>query len=56
MPSKKIPQLQHSRKFVKEENSAIVRQTSMITGDSYISWRMSHLEHYITKSEVMLKH
>jgi len=37
-----IAELQHSQKFVEEVNSAIVRQTRMITGDSDIPWRIWH--------------
>jgi len=38
MSGKKISQLQHSGKFMKEENSAIMGQAPMIKGDSYILW------------------
>jgi hypothetical protein len=35
---KKMTKLQHSKEFLKEEDSAVVRQTLMITGDFDISW------------------
>jgi hypothetical protein len=37
MPGKEIAELQHPYKFVEEEGTAEVRQTTMFTGDSYIS-------------------
>ena len=47
--------MQHSQEFVEEIDSAEVRETSMITGDSEISRRSSHPEPYLTKSEVRLR-
>jgi hypothetical protein len=55
MPGKKIAQLQHSGKFVKKENSAVVRQTRMITGDFNVCRRSPHFEPHITFGEVRLK-
>jgi hypothetical protein len=34
VPRKKIPHLQHSHKFVKEQNACIVREIRVIPGDS----------------------
>jgi len=36
-------QLQHSTKFTEKRNSAIVRQTGMIKGDSHISSNDLHM-------------
>ena len=55
MPRKEISQLQHSRKFVKKEDPAIMRQTSVVTGDCYIFRRTPHVEPHFTKSDVRLK-
>jgi hypothetical protein len=52
MPMNEMPQLQQSQKFVEEENAAIVRQTLVIKGDRYVSWRSSHAAFHLTKSEV----
>jgi len=45
-----IAQLQQLKKFVEEVDATEVCQTPMITGDSNISWRSAHPEHYLTKS------
>jgi hypothetical protein len=42
VPSQEVTELQHSQKFVKEIDTPEVRQTSMITGDSDTSRRISH--------------
>jgi hypothetical protein len=55
VPGEKIPQLQHSREFVEEENPAIVRQTPVIKGDFYVSWRSAHAEPHFTNSDVRLR-
>jgi hypothetical protein len=47
-----VPQLQHSKEFVEEEDPAIVRQTPVIKGDSEVSRRSSHAAFYFTKSAV----
>jgi hypothetical protein len=51
-PVQEMPQLQHSDKFVEEENSAIVRQTAVIIGDPEVSRCAPHSAFYFTKSEV----
>jgi len=55
MVGKKIAKLQHSEKFVKEIGTSKMRQPRMVTGDFEISGRSSHLETYLTKSEVRLR-
>ena len=55
MVGKKIAQLQHSEKFVKEIGAPKMRQPSMVTGDFEVSGRSSHPETYLTKSEVSLR-
>jgi hypothetical protein len=37
-----MAELQHSQKFVEEVNTAVVRQTRMITGDFDTPWRIWH--------------
>jgi hypothetical protein len=49
MTRQEITELQHSYEFVKEEGTAKVRQTTMFTGDSYISRRISHAEEILPK-------
>ena len=41
--------LQHSYEFVKEEGTREMRQTTMFTGDSYVSRRILHVEEMLTK-------
>lgn len=55
MVGKKIAQLQHSEKVVKEIGTPKMRQPRMITGDFEVSGRSSHPETYLTKSEVRLR-
>jgi hypothetical protein len=42
MRGQEVPELQHSQEFMEEVDTTIVGQTSMITGDSDISRRISH--------------
>jgi hypothetical protein len=42
MRRQEIPELHHSQEFMEEVDTAIVRETSMITGDFDISRRIWH--------------
>jgi hypothetical protein len=42
--------MQHSEDFMKEVTSAKLAQTTMITGDSNVSWRPTNLRHMLTTS------
>jgi hypothetical protein len=55
MPSQKIAQLQHSGKFVEEENAAIVRQAPMVKRDFHVFRRSAHPEPHFTQSAVRLR-
>ena len=46
----KVTELQHSKEFLKEEDSTVVRQTLMITGDFNISWQIWHIHESLTIS------
>ena len=35
--------MQHSKDFLEEVNSAVVRQTSMVTGNFDVSWQIWHV-------------
>ena len=50
MPGKEISELQHSEKFLKEENTPIVRQAADIAGDFDISRQILHSEQLLTNS------
>ena len=52
MPSKEAAQLQHSSKFVEKEDPTIVRQTTVATGDFYISRRTAHSDFNLTENDV----
>jgi FlaG/FlaF family flagellin (archaellin) len=52
MPSKEAAQLQHSCEFVEEEDATVVRQTTVATGDSYISRRAAHSDFNVTENDV----
>jgi hypothetical protein len=41
-----MAEAQHSKKFMKEVNTAVVRQTPMITGDSNIPRRIRHFTNF----------
>jgi hypothetical protein len=47
-----VPQLQHSKKFVKKDHAAVVRQTTVTKGDFQVSRRSAHAAFYLTKCEV----
>ena len=49
MAGKETAELQHSYKFMEKEGTAEVSQTSMFTGDSYISRRILHLDEIVMK-------
>jgi hypothetical protein len=51
---KEVSEVQHSETFMEQVNPAKVRETRMIIGDSYASWRSTHCEPYYTKSGVRL--
>jgi hypothetical protein len=42
--------LQHSKEFLEKENSSIVRQTAIITGDFDISRQTHHFRPLLTNS------
>jgi hypothetical protein len=43
-----MTELQHAKEFLEEQNSAVVRQTLMITGDFNISWQIWHVRELLT--------
>ena len=49
VPGQKMTELQHSQKFVKKVDAAIVGQPSMIAGDSNISRRIRHFDEFLTE-------
>jgi hypothetical protein len=48
MTGQKTAKLQHSYEFVKEEGTAKVRQTTMFTGDFYVSRRILQADEILT--------
>jgi hypothetical protein len=46
--------MQRSEKFVEEVDTAKVRETSMIKGDSNVSWRPTHFKPHLTRGDVRL--
>ena len=50
VPGEDITPLQHSEEFLEEVNSAVVRQTSMVTSDFDISWQIWHVRELLTLS------
>jgi hypothetical protein len=43
MGGRAVAELRHSQKFMKKVDAADMRQTLMIAGDFYISWRIVYL-------------
>ena len=48
MTSQEPAKLQHSYEFVKEEGTAKVRQTTVFTGDCYVSRLILHADEILT--------
>jgi hypothetical protein len=48
MTGQEPAQLQHSYEFMKEEGTAKVGQTTMFTGDLYVSRRIPHADEILT--------
>jgi hypothetical protein len=48
MAGKEVPQLQHSKKFMKKVHAAEVRQTLVITGDLNVFGRIFHSYEFLT--------
>ena len=48
MAGKEMTELQHSKEFVKEEGTAIVRQTRMVKRDLDVSGRSEHSRRSLT--------
>jgi hypothetical protein len=46
--SKEVTELQHAKEFLEEVNSAVVRQTAVITGDVNISRQIGHVREFVT--------
>jgi len=55
MPGERTAQLQHSGKFVKKENAAIVGQTGVIKSDPDVSRRSAHPDFNLTESDVKVR-
>jgi len=47
MGGQEMTEVQRSQKFVEKVNTAIMRQTSMITGDPNISRRIWHFHEFL---------
>jgi hypothetical protein len=45
-----MTELQHSKEFLKEEDSPVVRQPLEIAGDFDISWQIWHVHEMLTES------
>jgi hypothetical protein len=48
MRGQEMAEMQRSQKFMEEVNTAIMRQTRMITGDSNIPRRIRHFHEFLT--------
>jgi hypothetical protein len=48
MRGQEMAEMQSSQKFMEEVNTAIMRQTRMITGDSNIPRRIWHFHEFLT--------
>ena len=48
-PVQPMPELQHSDKFMEEEDATIVRKPPVIKGDPEVFWRSSHSAFHLTK-------
>jgi hypothetical protein len=46
MGGREVAELQHSQKFMKQVDAGDMRQTLMITGDFYISWRIAYFTNF----------
>jgi hypothetical protein len=47
--SQTTPELQHSKEFLEKDNSTVMRQTTVITGDFEVSWQIHHVRQFLTK-------
>ena len=49
MAGQETAKLQHSYEFVKEEGTPKMRQTTMFTGDTYVSRRILYADEILTR-------